>query len=728
MQRVQATASRARRRHALSVFVPAFGVGAVIAGVVALLLSITDRLIGLSLEWWMPLFVVAIGGAGWGMWDVLRKRLSPAAAAAVIDERLRLHDSISSAFELAEQAESNPFAAMALEQGDAAAHLANVRRAIPIPLGRDQVIWPALAGVSLALVQFAPQFDLLGSARDRDALISQTQFADDTRDALHQAGELIDQLTETDEDAPEAGTPEARARELLEELDRQLTNKQITPDEARSKASTALTEAAQRATDSADREALREEALREMIANASDASPEAGSEGNAESEGAKATDALREALAAGDFEAAAEAIDALDRLPEEQQQIAAEELEQLAEMLGRLAELEERKAQEQAQQQLEQLRDAGLDEDTAKRIAEMREREQMEETLREQGTDEETAQRIAEQAEQENRQREAKEQASEDARDIADAAEQTAEELREQQDNASEQHEGDQQQGEPEQLGAPGENGDPNVNAPTSEQSQTGENPLDNEEGGGQSTEGEPQEGAQEGEQQDGEATPGDQDGAPQEGDPGEGQQGVRQEPGDGDAQGVGTAEVDPNASDSERLGGAPDDEPGTGAGGQPKDMREMIEQMRDARERIAEERADSDELRAQAKQLLDEMSPEQREELERWAGQQLIEDGGAAAGYEYTTEAVDARTTTDGMEVRDEWFNPDGEIVRDGAVSRQEMIDSLRTAAEGAERAIEEQRVPARYRNVRRYFERALKRAEEAEEPAAPEGALEDG
>ena len=678
MNRARSTASRARQRHALSIAVPAFAAGASIAAGVALLVVIADRLIGLSLEWWMPVLGVIASGLLWGVWAVARRSLSQAGAAALIDERLRLHDRISSALELADRAEDDPFAAMAMEEGERAAEGADVRGAIPIPVGREQAAWPILTAAAVALVVYAPRFDLFGAHKREQQAFIEASYEDQTRADLQQAGQLIDELAQTGPGQSDTYSAEEEARDLLEELDRQLTEKQISPDEARSKASGALAEAAQQATENAMQEAQREETLRELVAKAA----ERDSAGETGSEGQQAARALQEALAAGELGDAREALEALERLPEEQRELAAEELEQLAEQLKQLAEAEEQRAQELAREQLEQLRDAGFDEETAQQISEMRDQQQIEETLRERGADEESAERLAEQADTTNHDRELKEQAGEDARELAEGAEQTARELREQTPEEGQGAQGEQQQ----EVSAEGSEGE---EVETGQPAQQGEEGTD---GGQQQGEGAPQQqpGAQEGEQ-----------GAQQE---------VMQE---------GEGEEMP-------TGGAPR-ESGEGDEGQ-GDLHEMLERMEGARERREADSVRAEELREEAERMLDDMSPEQREELERWAGQQLIEDGGARGSYEYSTDTVDARTETEGMEVRDEWFNPDGQIVRDGAVSREEMIESLRTAAEGVERAIEEQRVPARYKNVRKYFERALERAESAEESTSPEGALGDG
>jgi hypothetical protein len=697
MQRARATAAHARRRHALSIALPAFAAAASIAGGFALLVVIADRLIGLSLEWWMPVLAAIASGLLWSTWCVSRHALSPAGAAALVDERLRLHDKISSALELAERADSDVFAAMATEQGDEAAHSADVRVAIPIRLSNAHLAWTALTAAAVALLMFAPQFDLFGSHHIAQASLLEASDQQQAHDALQDAGELIDELALADPGIPEAGANETDARDLLDELDRQLTENEISPDVARSKASGALSGAAQLAADRATQEALREEALREMLSQASDTENSAGTE----SEGRDAADALREALAAGDLDAAHEALESIEQLPEDQQELAADQLEHLAEQLEELAALEAQEAQQLAQEQLEQLRDAGLDEETAQRLSEMRDEQEIEEELREQGKDEESAHRLAEQTGETNRERTSKEHAAEDAREMAEAAEESAEELREEEPEA-EQSTQDEDQPEVtpgEQEGAEGEG-----------ESQDGEQQQG--EGAQQPQDGEREEGegeSQGGEQQQGESAQQPQPGA-QEGEEGAPQE-VMQE-GEGDEQ---------------QPGGTPQDG-GDGAGGEPRDLREMLERMEEAREQIEADEERAQRLRERAEEMLDEMSPEQREEMERWAEQLLIEDGRSASGYDYSTESVDARPAGEELEVREEWFNPDGEVVRDGAVSREEMIETLRTAAEGAERAIEEQRVPARSRHVRRYFERALKRAEEAQESTAPEGALGDG
>ena len=144
-------------------------------------------------------------------------------------------------------------------------------------------------------------------------------------------------------------------------------------------------------------------------------------------------------------------------------------------------------------------------------------------------------------------------------------------------------------------------------------------------------------------------------------------------------------------------------------------------------------------ELREMARKMMEKATPEQREQIKRLAQEmakrreQRGDGPGNEAGdgdvprvdgqtrpYEGATMPVDARRTTVAGQNRPrertvaEWYG-DGPMERDGGSGGVQA--AMREAAQGAERAIEQQQVPARYQElVRRVFRRYSERGASGE------------
>ena len=155
---------------------------------------------------------------------------------------------------------------------------------------------------------------------------------------------------------------------------------------------------------------------------------------------------------------------------------------------------------------------------------------------------------------------------------------------------------------------------------------------------------------------------------------------------------------------------------------------------MRDlerSRDDAALDRARAKEAEERARKMLESMSPEQREELERWARNEMRERAPesppAPGAAPWESESVDARRPGEGgsvvgeVEAGEDAPPPDASVV-----SRDEFVEQLEGSLESAERAMEDRVVPARYTNVQRYFQQALERLER--EKAAGSGAGADG
>jgi hypothetical protein len=242
------------------------------------------------------------------------------------------------------------------------------------------------------------------------------------------------------------------------------------------------------------------------------------------------------------------------------------------------------------------------------------------------------------------------------------------------------------------------------------------------------------QESGQQGEQsgkQPGEQA-GDQAGDRAEGQPVDGEPRGEGQPGRSDQDATG--ETEPT-----REGGTGD---GAGEGGRDElpDERRGLDRLSEELDRLAESqkerrarRRESEDMRRRAQELLDKATPEERERLKDLAEEfaernpDRFPPSGQRPGapYDAASETVDARDPdnadpTGPEQTLSEWFNPEGKPV-EGVDRSERTPEALRDAAESAERAVEQQRVPPRYRRlVREVFKNMRERAD-AEQRGAP-------
>lgn len=142
-----------------------------------------------------------------------------------------------------------------------------------------------------------------------------------------------------------------------------------------------------------------------------------------------------------------------------------------------------------------------------------------------------------------------------------------------------------------------------------------------------------------------------------------------------------------------------------------------MAKQLRELANRGRPDGQPDQKLRDMARKMLEESTPEQREELRRLA-QELSRPPAQppARTPSQTTPAGVRPTTISGDRPRErtiaEWYSDRP----DPASGPATFSESVRQAAQGAERAIEQQQVPARHQDlVRRVFKRY------ADQPAPP-------
>lgn len=407
--------------------------------------------------------------------------------------------------------------------------------------------------------------------------------------------------------------------------------------------------------------------------------------------------------------------------------------------------------------------------------------------LERRGMDPDAARRLGERIARENQERQAEHGAEERMRDLRRSLEDAAREIREQpQDQpgeptgkerptngrqpgdrapdprapegaaGSEQQqgrEGEQRQGDPRQTGEsprpqpgqqPGDQPRPGDEPGTQPKPQPGEQP--GREGGEQPR---PQPGQQPGDQ----PRPGNEPGTQPQPAPGEqpGREGGEQptpEPGRQPGTEPRPGEQ-PGGESPQQVPGGPGQQPdgreGGGEGQRPEGgdqgkgpgrgwdrLRRTMDTLGQAQRDAERQREQAERLREQAEDMLRRASPEEREEMRRWA-ESMPNEGGRpepsapveGAPAEFGSEPVDARRSArdrSNESVVAQWFT-DQPVDRDGAPGRAVMDEQIRDAAAGAERAIEQQVVPNRYSDlVRRVFRRYGERA--AAPPARPQRA----
>lgn len=237
-------------------------------------------------------------------------------------------------------------------------------------------------------------------------------------------------------------------------------------------------------------------------------------------------------------------------------------------------------------------------------------------------------------------------------------------------------------------------------------------------------------EGGEQPETQPGEQ-PGEQTGEQPGGQPGE-QPGSQpgQQPGDQPGTQPGEQPGQQPGDPSGRQTGEPSDRPGSGQrpGRGTGNLEDELQRLAERQKQRQTDERRAAEMRRKAQELLDDATPEERERLEDWA-EKLAEQNRlrdrSAEPWDADERPVDARQrdpADQNEQVLAEWYNPEGEpaqgVERGGASS-----DRLREAVESAENAVEQQRVPPRYRKlVREVFKKMQDRAAERE-GAAPLG-----
>jgi hypothetical protein len=675
------------------------------AGAVSAILVTVDRL-GVALGPWPWLvFAPLMGGLSVALVLSLLRRHTLIEAAGVVDRALGLKDRISTAVSLTTRGSGGGlFERWAIEEAEQAAKTARIRRVVPMRVGWAWAGWPVIVTACVLATLLVPRLKWdQGREKARADRIAVREAASE-----HTAS-VIEQVREALQAQPgDLATPGQLA--ALEEIATQLRNDAGSSRDGLAKVADRVGSLAQDLERDAERSRQAFDELRSRLASAAEAlkhgvQPETG-RGRS----------LEEALRRGDFGAASRDAEELahsaDTLSPQERARAAENLERFAEAVR-----PEPRAP-QAEDNANQSDRRGLTPEQFNRLREMSDPEQIARDLETQGFDQEVARRQADRIARNNQTREAVKEAAEHQRQLQESLREAAEQLRKRPPATGDQTPSDapspsdrspdavpggddrRPSGQPESRpdAVPGASGQPEMRSPprpTEDVKPRGEpKPSGQQSPSGTSQTREPGNAGQ---------VPASKEDQPQR--PGE-----------------------PGGSDG-RPQGAPEPAPG----GSPS---RGLERLRDTLQRLAQReggaedaREQAERLRQAARELIDNASPEQREELaRRWGGSTkgARESVPPAQPRAWTgaTTPVDVRRgpgrdSQPREDVIAEWYSRDRGT---GASAQPRMDQVLRQAARSAEEAIEQQVVPTRYTDlVRRVFKRYEERAEPPAHPPGP-------
>jgi hypothetical protein len=300
-----------------------------LAAGVALALTLLDKAIAPRLEslapWYVWAFAPLVLGLLVSVTIAAFTRVTPLHAAACADAALGFKDRLASALELARQP-GNPFSAWAIAQSEALASGVDPRRVVPLPRSRAWLAVPLLIALGVISHEYVPA---RAAQSTRESELARKRDA--TREQLRTIAAAITPVpSSVHPEAPAARPEELRA---LEDLQHELSEKRIDPDDARIAAARQIEQAADR-LDRADATKAQDlDRAREALSNAA-RSPETREDAAIRDSGSAASRDMIESLRRGDLGAAAEAVRRLDQeasamLPE-QREAMARQLEDLA--------------------------------------------------------------------------------------------------------------------------------------------------------------------------------------------------------------------------------------------------------------------------------------------------------------------------------------------------------------------------------------------------------------
>lgn len=323
MTRARRVAGAAWRRVLVRESVRALGITMSVGAACGVLGATATRLVwaGDSRTSWIVLGAGVGAGlvAGLALGWARARRIGVTGAAIEVDRALGLRDRITSSLTFG-SSEDEAFVALALEDAERAASGARAGRAVRVRMGRWWGVWPAVTVAGVLVGLWVPAMTLL-DPRAKAERMRQVALQEERDRAVEDVRAALEQLRGEEE----SGAVTAEELRALEEIERELEKGVAAGEEGRAMAAAALEEMAR------EREELERRAQEQVDTIASRVASQ-----GAQSENGDRAQELREALARGDMDAAAEALRALEEpgaLTDEEMRELAREMEDLAEAL-----------------------------------------------------------------------------------------------------------------------------------------------------------------------------------------------------------------------------------------------------------------------------------------------------------------------------------------------------------------------------------------------------------
>lgn len=346
-----AIARRWRLGHALGLL----GRGLTLAGAAAVVLVLAARGLGPA-AWaiWAVIGLALLATMAALAWAMTRRRPLETAAAAA-DRHAGLKDALVSGLLLSgtqKSREDSGFTALAIARAEAAAQGIKPTEVAPVRLGRTWIAWPLLVSAACAAAVFVPPWGREPGVREASVALPDSEQVDRARvgiEALARA--LEEQAAQIENQSPSAQDDRLeRQLDRLREIEEELVAGRRDPREAMTEAVAAATEAAESIEQAARERELADEALRDALSNLE------------RTDGRQPVtlgtlpgdaDRLAQAMERGNLDEAARAAEALmerakdPQASEQDRREAAERLRELAERLDPQAAQEQRDPQSQ---------------------------------------------------------------------------------------------------------------------------------------------------------------------------------------------------------------------------------------------------------------------------------------------------------------------------------------------------------------------------------------------
>lgn len=686
-------------------------------------------------------------------------------AAAHLDRSNDLRDQLSSAIELASDAkeghQDHAFVTLAVSGGESAARLVRPGRSIPLRPDRLWIVWPLLSAAAVGAALLVPT---LGRSFNQGA---DPSVVTSIRDSI---ASVAADLAQNIANEPEPEPAEQAALDRVRDIERTLESGAITPDDAITQAAAASERAARELADQAQRE--RVETLSDRLEQINPAQT-----GNASD--------LAEALRTGNLSEAQRALQELNdraaNATDAERQQLADDLRALAEQIHRQEESDSTRATDDTDGDdaanaptNSDKPDPPTDDATSQREpAAVASPDSAPDADPPTSAPDQASREESEQAARNNAERESGQR---DAEDLADRLRDMANEM----DPAQESTPDDQQDRSTQDRQPPSESAqEPSSNnpadntapGPTEQQPQPsepapdeqgksgkpGDNAAESGDGGERSPESSPGDAKNQQEQSTGKPDQPATGGGSQKDEPGRQPTDAPQTGGEASEQATpsdtspdmpdnpdrhspsetsdATDETGNTSSSGDRPDKVRNEQPGSDNREEPSDQPgstldralDQIEKLDRQQRESLRRQAKSEHMRSRAEELLNGATPEQRQRLADLAERFRSEapEGALDRAWNPDTELMDARGRSD-MNPEDArqagTTEPIAPPDRESGVFRPSASpEQVQQAAAAAERAIEGQAIPRRYRDYVRSVYRRFE--EQSAQPAAPEG-----